>query len=384
MWVSVAEGEKVGVSPTSVSYWGTPVVLFRTGSGQIAALEDQCGHRGIPLSQGVVRGDCIQCPYHHFEFDERGACARIPPHFGPTDDIQKDCTVRSFYVQESRGLVWISIEPPEITPFPVPAAFEGGDDESYITGSFPIRGDIRIWLEHFLDMHHVIFTHAPSAYGGGGTRGLAELESFQVAIDPTSSYPVRNAAVLRVRPPHAFPFRRSLLQAGGLGAYLIQAIRGARRAASHLEAAVDLLTPLSQRLCATFASGFGVFRYDLIVSLVPLARDRSRIVYSFRIPDLDRRGLVWRFFLRRFIAGFIEAHVLVEDGRFLSIAPFVSDFFRLPSDVTVDSIRAMFARYVERKAALYPETSFIHELRDRSGRGALAVVRSERPPLSPN
>jgi vanillate O-demethylase monooxygenase subunit len=54
------------------------VVLFRTQQGEIAALEDRCSHRAMPLSAGHVDGDIIRCCYHGVEFNGKGTCTRIP------------------------------------------------------------------------------------------------------------------------------------------------------------------------------------------------------------------------------------------------------------------------------------------------------------------
>ncbi|KAF7962081.1 hypothetical protein AWV80_25955, partial [Cupriavidus sp. UYMU48A] len=41
-----------------------PIVLVRTESGTIFALEDRCAHRQVPLHAGVVEGEFIRCGYH--------------------------------------------------------------------------------------------------------------------------------------------------------------------------------------------------------------------------------------------------------------------------------------------------------------------------------
>ena len=43
---------------------GKKVVMYRTAAGQIAALEDACWHRLVPLSKGWLDGDNVVCGYH--------------------------------------------------------------------------------------------------------------------------------------------------------------------------------------------------------------------------------------------------------------------------------------------------------------------------------
>jgi phenylpropionate dioxygenase-like ring-hydroxylating dioxygenase large terminal subunit len=57
---------------------GDPVLLYRGESGNIAALEDGCCRRGLPLSHGCVRSEQIQCGYHGLTFDARGLCVNVP------------------------------------------------------------------------------------------------------------------------------------------------------------------------------------------------------------------------------------------------------------------------------------------------------------------
>ncbi len=55
-----------------------PVVLYRTDSGRLVALEDRCPHRLAPLSLGRVRGEALQCMYHGLTLDPAGRCTRVP------------------------------------------------------------------------------------------------------------------------------------------------------------------------------------------------------------------------------------------------------------------------------------------------------------------
>jgi nitrite reductase (NADH) small subunit len=45
------------------------IAIFRTSGGALYALDDQCPHRGGPLSQGIVHGDCVTCPLHDWVID---------------------------------------------------------------------------------------------------------------------------------------------------------------------------------------------------------------------------------------------------------------------------------------------------------------------------
>lgn len=45
------------------------VAVFRTGAGEVYALDDRCPHKGGPLSEGIVHGASVTCPLHNWVFD---------------------------------------------------------------------------------------------------------------------------------------------------------------------------------------------------------------------------------------------------------------------------------------------------------------------------
>jgi len=42
------------------------IAIFRTLEDKVFALEDNCPHKGGPLSQGIVHDDCVTCPLHNW------------------------------------------------------------------------------------------------------------------------------------------------------------------------------------------------------------------------------------------------------------------------------------------------------------------------------
>jgi phenylpropionate dioxygenase-like ring-hydroxylating dioxygenase large terminal subunit len=80
--------------------------VFRGPDGRAACLSAVCCHRGGDLSRGRVKGACVQCPYHGWEFDADGRCTRMPP-LG--DDVvpPRRARVDAYPVQERYGYVWV-------------------------------------------------------------------------------------------------------------------------------------------------------------------------------------------------------------------------------------------------------------------------------------
>lgn len=89
---------------------GEDLVLYRREDGAVAALEDACPHRKLPLSMGRLQGDTIECGYHGLTFDCSGQCVRAPG----VSHIPKAAVVRSYPAVERYGLVWVWMGDPAL------------------------------------------------------------------------------------------------------------------------------------------------------------------------------------------------------------------------------------------------------------------------------
>jgi len=140
---------------------GEPIVFFRSGAGDVIALEDTCPHRFAPLSLGkVVEGDRIECAYHGLRFDGSGACV-----FNPHTDhkIPPAANVRSYPVVEKYSLVWIWMGAgvPDSRTIPDYACLDEARPEHISTRNYmTIAADYRLIVDNLLDLSHVPFLHA--------------------------------------------------------------------------------------------------------------------------------------------------------------------------------------------------------------------------------
>lgn len=89
-WTDVAaEADLAEGRPTPATLGVVPLLLLRQ-AGSIHALNDRCTHRGGPLHEGTVIGDCIECPWHGSRFRmSDGGVAR-----GPATTSQQSFEVR--------------------------------------------------------------------------------------------------------------------------------------------------------------------------------------------------------------------------------------------------------------------------------------------------
>ena len=68
-WVEIGRAENI--PRRGARCVNTPagrIAVFRTAEDQVFAIEDQCPHKGGPLSQGIVHGAQVTCPLHNWVF----------------------------------------------------------------------------------------------------------------------------------------------------------------------------------------------------------------------------------------------------------------------------------------------------------------------------
>ncbi len=174
-WYVACTSKELRGPPISRVVLGVPLALFRAADGTPGALLDRCPHRNVPLSEGRVVGDNVQCAYHGWEFDCSGACRKVP---GLTSDPEaRGRNAPAFAVREQDGYVWVWAEPddePTAEPYRLPI----GDGRGYTivrrTVEFP--GSLHATLENALDVPHTAFLHR------GLFRGNAEPNDIRCVV----------------------------------------------------------------------------------------------------------------------------------------------------------------------------------------------------------
>jgi len=144
--------------PLARTLSGTPLVVFRTASGEPAALLDRCAHRNVPLVPGKVVGEHIACSYHGWEFDRSGRCQHVPGLCG-TLDAERGRRVPAYAARDQDGLVWVystADAEPRREPFRFP---EVGRGYTVARREVFAPGTMHATLENALDVPHTAFLH---------------------------------------------------------------------------------------------------------------------------------------------------------------------------------------------------------------------------------
>jgi phenylpropionate dioxygenase-like ring-hydroxylating dioxygenase large terminal subunit len=104
-WYPIALANEItGEKPTRVTLLGLKFVAFRDQDGHAHVLADTCVHRGGSLGKGVVKDNCVVCPYHGWKYGGDGKVREIPSM--PGMKIPARAKVDSYPVQEKYGIVF--------------------------------------------------------------------------------------------------------------------------------------------------------------------------------------------------------------------------------------------------------------------------------------
>jgi nitrite reductase/ring-hydroxylating ferredoxin subunit len=163
-WWVAAKGNEVGRTLLQRTLLEEDVVFYRTTAGEPVALSARCPHRLLPLSQGKLRGDSIECGYHGFTFGSDGRCVFIPTQ----DRIPTGMRVRRYPVVEHLSWVWIWMGDPALADpakLPRPACAVEPGWELAQGHDVLIQARYTLLLDNLFDLTHVGWVHA-SVFGG--------------------------------------------------------------------------------------------------------------------------------------------------------------------------------------------------------------------------
>ena len=174
-WYVAGWSKQIGQRLAPVRMLGEDIVLYRTSTGEIGALEDACPHRKLPLSKGSLRDDTVVCGYHGLTFNHHGACVAAPTQ----ERIPTGAAVRRYPAIERYGFVWLWM-----------GAADQADESKLIRienygepgwgrtegGDMPIACNYLYIVDNLLDPAHVAWVHVSSFAG-------AKTESQPLRID---------------------------------------------------------------------------------------------------------------------------------------------------------------------------------------------------------
>ena len=147
------------------------VLLTRDENGVVRALENSCLHRGTQIyppkkGRNSWKGtpvEEVQCGYHGWKYNFRGAIQHIPKPKG----IQcSETHLKQYAVFEDAGFIWVSLKEPRISAQelfgPISDAvrhYQLGEMEPIEARDFHFPVNWKVSLENALDYYHVSTVH---------------------------------------------------------------------------------------------------------------------------------------------------------------------------------------------------------------------------------
>ena len=162
-WYVAAVDDEVAQKPLARKIMNEDIVLWRRSDGSVAAIEDRCCHRHLPLSMGKVIGDNIQCGYHGFRFNGEGRVIEIPGQ----DNIPEKAFVKRYPAVERWKWIWVWMGDPELAdPAKIPNAFWADHPEWKLSKNppVPLKCNYHLICDNVLDATHLTYVH-PTTIG---------------------------------------------------------------------------------------------------------------------------------------------------------------------------------------------------------------------------
>jgi phenylpropionate dioxygenase-like ring-hydroxylating dioxygenase large terminal subunit len=163
-WYVAGFSSELQDKPIARTLLNHAVVLFRNGQGKVAALEDRCCHRHVPLSHGSLEGEGIRCGYHGLLYNVSGKCIEIPGQ----DKIPAKACVKAYTVAERNQIIWIWMGvDAETGPDREPPEYFVHDSPKYKFkhGMFHYDAPYQLIHDNLLDLSHLGYVHVKTIGG---------------------------------------------------------------------------------------------------------------------------------------------------------------------------------------------------------------------------
>lgn len=169
-WHPVLLSSDLRKKPVGVRVGGQNIVLWRTPSGQLGALEDYCPHRRMTLSLGRVAGEKLLCLYHGWTYDCKGAGE------SPATPKLYACA-KNYDVVEKHGALWVK-DPAADPAFP---PFEIDGYYNVCNLHHRVKAPLELVVDNFCEIEHTPTTHAFFGYP------LERMHEVEVEFLPTDT-----------------------------------------------------------------------------------------------------------------------------------------------------------------------------------------------------
>ncbi len=191
-WYVASWSKNLGRTLLARTICDEPILLYRREDGGVAALEDVCPHRLLPLSMGFLEGDAVRCLYHGLLLGPEGNCREMPGGGAPNRSI----CAKTYPVVERHGFVWVWIGDPALADeAKLPNLWMIGRPGWRADGGvMTVACDYRLLVDNLMDLTHETYVHANSV-------GQKELHDYPIVTTSAGREVVSARWMPSVPPP---------------------------------------------------------------------------------------------------------------------------------------------------------------------------------------
>lgn len=168
-WYVVAYSDELAVGQVkNIDYFDTELVMWRGDDGVAHVNAPYCAHMGAHLGHGgTVVGANLQCPFHSWQFDGRGAVANIPYCKSIPPKLRKPNTLQTWPIVEANRQIHVWYHPTgeapkwEVEIWPEAANPEWTDMQRF---DWVINTHILDIAENQVDFAHFLYVHGTAEF----------------------------------------------------------------------------------------------------------------------------------------------------------------------------------------------------------------------------
>ncbi len=162
-WFMMAYSDELSIGEVKpVHYFGQELVLWRGEDGKARMIDAYCKHLGAHLGYGGrVKGNALECPFHAWEYNEKGAVTHVPYAKKIPPSAARPCE-RQWQVAEVNQQILVWYHPFNEAPRWEPESFdEVGDKDwtAYDKYEWIVNGPVQNMAENGVDAAHFKYIH---------------------------------------------------------------------------------------------------------------------------------------------------------------------------------------------------------------------------------
>jgi len=159
-WYVIGETAKIKNNILNrITVWDRNYVFWKNDDNY-CAMDDDCSHKGASLSRGKLINNNVVCPYHGYEFNNKGVLSKVPGLNFTNTPCQNQNT---YNIVEKNGWIYMNTVsnilylPKNISIFEEDEARNSSFSRIFINMPFKAYG--RVLTENSLDVMHIGFVH---------------------------------------------------------------------------------------------------------------------------------------------------------------------------------------------------------------------------------